>query len=268
MITLKIKKLDITKMLEEATKDFFPEDGSWKSSCFKKSEDSWLCHLRDNNWLAKKLQDSKNLNHIPFEKILNFVKTSYFFEEKRHDYEQKVVKWQIEWMMNGGGNWIVPEGYSDDFISFDENYDIGFRKGIVKTLTAVGMDVDAIEEGIEKNVDLWLDIVMNSAFRNRYEPIFIMMHYNMEQADSEHREKWLRIRRYEYYKNHMDSVNKYGNITPDMKISEEEAAELYSYLIVKDEERRKYLKQLEQTERIEDEFSKTLIKMLNENMFI
>lgn len=87
---------NLIEILENTTINFFPKDGRWKSSAYRKSEDSLICHLRDNEWLAKRLQEEQNLENIDFNKILTFVKTSEFFKEKRHEYEQKIVKWQIE----------------------------------------------------------------------------------------------------------------------------------------------------------------------------
>lgn len=49
---------DIGK-LEEFTLNFFPNHGSWTSSAYNKSESSIYCHLRDENWLAKKRRSKK-----------------------------------------------------------------------------------------------------------------------------------------------------------------------------------------------------------------
>ena len=254
--------VDIIKELEKASADFFPESGGWKSSCYDKKEDSWLCHLRDNIWLAKRLQKDKSLEHIELYNILEFVQTSSFFASQRHDYEQRVVKWQIEWMMNDGENWLVPEGFSDDFIQFHEDVDIGFRKGIVATLTAVGMDLEAIEEGIEKNRDLWLEKQMNMAFENRYEPVFTLMNHEMVPADLEHKEAWIKMRKYEYYIEHKNSVDKYGVITAEMQMSNEEAIELGLYLAKKHGQRKQYLEELGETPRIKSGLELQLSNLL------
>ena len=45
----------IKAILEEEIKDFFPKEGVWTSSCFKRPNEvarRYLpCHLRDNKWI-------------------------------------------------------------------------------------------------------------------------------------------------------------------------------------------------------------------------
>ena len=111
-------------------------------------------------------------------KVLQFVKTSKFFKEKRHEYEQEIVKWQIDWMRSGGENWVIDEDYGGDFVFLTSVCDLGFRKGVVDTLSSIGMNIDAIEEGIEKNADRWRDSFMSSAFSNEYEPVFLNIDFS------------------------------------------------------------------------------------------
>ena len=53
------------RMLEMATRSFFPKDGRWSSSCFNRSnalEIKYLpCHLRDNLWLSLMLKKEEEL---------------------------------------------------------------------------------------------------------------------------------------------------------------------------------------------------------------
>lgn len=252
--------------LEKATEDFFPETGKWYSVCFDKSPKlniSYLpCHLRDNLWLAKMLRKHQNLSYISERKVLEFVKTSAFFKEKRDGYEQKIVKWQIEWMINGGENWIVDSEYGGEFVFITNVCDLGFRKGIVDTLSNIGMNIDAVEKGIEKNADMWRNRFMTLAFLNEYEPIIYDFHIGinhedvaqleerkketLEHVDPEFKDNWLKMRKYEYYQRHKDSVDKYGIVEPDMQLTPSEVENLKIYLKQKDNERKLQIKQFRQ----------------------
>lgn len=97
---------------------------------------------------------------------------------------------------------------------------------------------------------MWRDLCMNNAFSNAYEPILCNLsgfldnndesdeeRKTLEPVDSEFEEKWLKMRKYEYYQRHKDSVDKYGIVEPDMKLSKEEVIELKIYLEQKHYER-------------------------------
>ena len=150
-------------------------------------------------------------------------------------------------MASGGENWIVDEEYGGEFIFFSENCDLGFRKGIVDTLTAIGIEKEAIEDGIEYNADLWRSIFMERAFDHRFEyvsyfPIFGDNCINLnptklESANQDFKKNWIRMREYEYYQQHKNSVDKYGVVSRNMKMSEEEVLKLKAYLSNEERER-------------------------------
>ena len=201
VIVMPASEAEINKILENATKEFFPKTGKWMSTCFDKPYDYSMtnlpCHLRNNRWLAKMLQKQQKLDFIDFNKILAFVHTSDIFSEERHSYEQRIVEWQIRWMISGGEHWIIDENYGGDGFLSHPLCDIGFRKGIVDTLLAMGMDKQAIEEGIEKNANLWREYFMERAFSNKFYDGCLF--YEYDPIESEHKENWLKMRRYEYY---------------------------------------------------------------------
>lgn len=214
----------MTQLLEKATVNFFPKNGIWYETCYNRPSsfnmDNLPCHLRDDKWLAYMLQSNQKLYYISYHQILNFVRTSKFFEEQRKKYEHRIIFWQINWMASGG-----------DFLLISENCDLGFRKGVADTLTKIGMDTEVVEEGIEKMAELWRPRYMNAAFLHKFEYTSYFPTYeedcinlnpiDLEQADSEHKE----------------SVDKYGAVTPNMLMTDEEAAKLKLYLTKKNEER-------------------------------
>lgn len=235
---------DIYLRLKNATDELFPRNGAWTSDKFAKDENSLQAHLRDTEWLTKKMKEL--LPDIDEDTIRVFVNGSDYFTSERAKYEQKVVKWQIEWMIGGGDNWLVKDEYGGDFIRFSPLYDIGFRKGILDTLLAIGMNEDAIEEGIERNASLWRDECMKIAFMNKYDPVDVQIRRSeipYEHPTDEHLEQWLRLRRYQYYQVHKESVDAYGTQNNIMDITPEALRELTRELLVLDQERMNYLEE-------------------------
>lgn len=240
--------IDATSALEKATLDFFPKTGEWYSNCFRRPTelrmDNLPCHLRDDVWLAKMLKKDQNLFYMSHSEILNFIRTSEFFKEKRHEYELEIVKHQIQWIADGGENWICDDNYGGNFVFLTPVVDLGVRKGVVDTLSEIGMSRDVIEEGLEKFADLWRERFMEIAFSNEYEPVFFLSEVQVPPAEEEHKQNWLKMRRYEYYQRHKKSVDLYGVVSPDMQMSKEEIAELKIYLESKLQERKQQIEEV------------------------
>lgn len=232
----------VNDILNQEILEFFPKDGTWWSCCFKRANEIGSiylpCHLRDNDWMSKLLHQNliEKKIYISAPKIKEFMDSSETFTELRHNYELEIVRWQIDWIRKGGENWIIPEGFDDFSILFSPDVDKMFRGGVVKTLSAIGMNREVIEEGIEKNVDMWRERYMELAFEHVFEPIAYLRD-SIEPADEDHKKNWLRLRRYEYYTEHKDSVDKYGEVTPDMQLSIEELSKLQSITNQQNKER-------------------------------
>ena len=83
--------IDANGILEKATLNFFPKEGKWYNHCFRQPQDLNMsnlpCHLGDDLWLAKMLKQNQKLFYMSTNRVLQFVKTSPFFLEKRHKYE-------------------------------------------------------------------------------------------------------------------------------------------------------------------------------------
>lgn len=244
-------KMEIEEFLDKTLKNFFPKDGHWYSNCFNKSnfvaEENLPCHLRNDKWLADLILKKYNLYYLGKGTIIEYIINSNNFDKLRHEYEQKIVSWQIDWMCNGGDNWIIDEKLGGDLYLFSTKCDYAFRKGVVDTLLAIGMNINAIEEGIEKNANKWRENHMTIAFRNLYcvSPYSLLPSGNeeklLEEPSQEHYEKWLKLRLYEYYIEHKDSVDKYGKVLPEMKMTEAEVIELKKWLEVAHEKRMKQI---------------------------
>ena len=250
-VSKSLTKEDAFVILNEEVKSLFPESGIWYSSCFKRpSEVSKMylpCHLRDGAWLAKyfqsKLSDEKI--YIPSRYVREYVETSEVFAEARHNYELEIVKWQINWMRGGGENWLMPKGFDEFSLLFSPDVDVMFRGGVVKTLTAIGMDREVIEEGIEKNADLWRKSYMLEGFRHAYEPV-VYMKGSPEPASEEFKENWLALREFKYYVEHGKSVDKYSEPTPYMLLNLQQIRELEDVVNEQAAERRAFVKTWEE----------------------
>ena len=236
---------DINKILDKEIEGMFPTTGKWYSSCFKKPneliEENLPCHLRDDKWLADYI--IKKYHHFFARRsdIIDYMHKSEVFNKLRHDYEQRIVSWQIDWMNSNGENWKC----EDDLYMFSTRCDEIFRNGIVNTLLAIGMSKDAIEEGIETNSDKWLEMYMKTAFRNQYNPIFFWADSHVDKLEApapEHYTLWRQLRLYNYYNQHKDSIHKYGKVLPQMKMTKEEAKEVKQWL---DEEHKKRMQQIQ-----------------------
>lgn len=253
MKTIENNEKNNNYFLDEMLKDFFPKEGCWKSNCFKKSnlvsDENLPCHLRDSSWLADLILKKYNIYYLEKEEIIKYINNSEQFNKLREEYEQKIVSWQIEWMRNDGEYWIVDENLGGDLYMFSPKCDYAFRKGIVDTLLAIGIDIDAIEEGIEKNISKWREDYMRLAFYNLYREARFSFYdkEKVEEPSQEHYEKWRKLRLYEYYIKHKDSVDKYGVVLPEMQMTESEVKELKKWL---DEAHKERMKQIE-------EFNKT-----------
>ena len=213
-------KIEVEEFLDKTLEDFFPQDGHWYSNCFNKSdfvaEENLPCHLRDVKWLADLILKKYNLYNLGKGTIIEYIINSNNFNKLRYEYEQKIVSWQIYWMRNGGENWIIDEELGGDLYLFSTKCDYAFRKGVVDTLLAIGMNIDSIEEGIEKNASKWREGHMRIAFHNLYSVSRFSLDGSkdkmLEEPSQEHYEKWMKLRLYEYYIEHKDSVDKYGEI--------------------------------------------------------
>ena len=238
-----IENNDINKILELAAQNFFPKTGGWMHDCFYRSNELDMknlpCHLRDSKWLAHMLKKQANLYTISYSTVLHFINNSKLFEELRHNYELKIVKWQINWIKNNGSGWLTDESLGGDLTLLSPLCDLGFRKGVLDTLLAIGMNREVIEEGLEKYANLWRDLFISRAFYCKYSCNFHLSDPNIPipPIDENHEVAWIKYRKYEYYLRHKEMIDKYGNADEDMLMNEETAMKIKNYLIVKNKER-------------------------------
>lgn len=215
-------KTELYKILEEEIETFFPKDGIWYSNCFSKPKEvgygNMPCHLRDNKWLTSLMLQKLDLNNTYYDEVYAYLLSSNEFQEKRHEYELEIVKWQINFTPDGECL-LMDKAHGSDLWKMTEDCDKSFRWSVKHTLEAIGMNSDVIEEGLEKYSDLWRDTYMKLAFNNRYNPLTSIPYLigrndnliSLSKPDEKHKEKWLELRKYEYYLEHKTSVDNYGD---------------------------------------------------------
>lgn len=241
----------VNAILEEEIKDFFPNKGVWYSNCFRQPSevgyDNMPCHLRDNAWLSELLHRELNEKgiYIPQHTIKKFMDNSENFANLRHEHELRIVKWQINWI-NNGGKWLMPKGTDEFSLLVSEDVDKIIRGRVSKTLKAIGMDGEVIEEGLEKYADIWRPSAMSTGFGNKYEPVVFMVG-TPDKADEEHKQNWISDREYRYYQAHKNSVDNYGIKTPAMQMTPEEHAKLVTVLEKQNEQRDRFIEQWRKT---------------------
>lgn len=102
-----VKKLteeEISAILNKEIETFFP----------------WLSKLFEQKLANKGIE-------IPAQKIQQFMEKSEIFDELRHNYELKIVHWQITYMKDGGSGWLMPKGYDDFSLLVRSDVDKIFR---------------------------------------------------------------------------------------------------------------------------------------------
>lgn len=239
---------ELNTILTNTINNFFSTTGRWKATCFKRPNEILQSNLRNNKILAKMIQREANLPNEYYNQVLNFINSSDLFKQKVYELEQTIVKWQINFIKNNRENWLCDENLGGDSCLILPYCDIAFRKGVVDTLVAMGMNKEAVEEGLEKNAYMWRDLFIERAFLTKYEPITVNFFEKedskpLPEADLEHKQAWIKMRKYEYYCDHKKSVDLYGTVEPDMLLTQEELINLKSYLEIENAKRLEVIEQ-------------------------
>lgn len=226
----------IRENMEEAT-NIFPETGEWSSYCFQRADEleevNLPCHLHDDAWLSRYIVKTNEGPMLDTKAVLEYLKSSNSFNQRRHDYELTIVKWQIEWNLKGKARWVHDGKIDYDSLLDMEDCDLVFRQGVIDTLVAIGLSKDVVEEGLERFAYIWQEPVMLAAYRNQTMALRENCDDSIEDAvlgiDDEYLESWLKLRKYDYYHDHINAVQTYG-VDVGSDLTEEEAKILREYL--------------------------------------
>lgn len=198
--------------------------------------------------MAALLQKESNLDDIDIDYIESYITNSKFFNSLRDKYEKKIIKWQIEYMINGGEGWIVDSMYGGDFSAMEDQCVNKFKNGVLQTLTAIGMDKIVIENCLQEYSDIWFSKMLNQSFNNVFEYIHSfpvvgenvidLNIYEMHKCDSEFKNAWIKLKRYEYYLENKEIIDRYGDMRDVANFTEEEVNELRRFVDLKSSARR------------------------------
>ena len=228
-------------ILEEATLNFFNKEPKFSVKRTYKNyhRDSLIYNLYDNEWLAKALKHQEQLSFISIFKIVEYIKTSSFFEEQKQKYIKKLIQNQIKSLLNNHEDYIVDTESDVQFLFENPNCDILFRKEIVNTLSSFNIPLETIEEGIEKNLSLWLNKLILLSFNNTFQ----FMQTNVENPSvtemiQTFKNKWIKLRKYEYLKAHKETIANYNpeflafkSSIKDVNLLKKELKELYKKIM-------------------------------------
>ena len=224
--------------LEREAENLFPKSGVWHTEDLNQVTDSDMMylpnHFNDNQWVSKILQKKlrQKLILVPSKTVKFFVENSHKFAQLKHNYALEIVKWETNYIMRDGDNKQAPKNYDDLMMATVVDWVQVVRDGVVDALTTLGIDRATIEEGLEKNADNWRNHCLERSFRNLYEPSKFIPNVpqHLQPVKPEHRKNWLAAQEYLYYQKHAESVEKYGQLTPAMKMSREEYNDLVQVL--------------------------------------
>lgn len=231
--------ISLEEYLDIEMNTFFPDTGHWYSTCFKRPNeyniDNLPCHLDDDKWLANFIIYRYNLINAKFKDVLDYVRNSKKFIENKKQYALEIVKWQINWIKNGGENWICDSDLGGDICRMTPVWDLAFRKGVVDTLLAIGMNKEIIEEGLEENSDMWFESVIDDTFDNQFNPLILNLFGTKKiteypPVNPEFKKAWILKRKYDYYCDHKRSVDLYGKKSSVIEIERDDLIKLENFI--------------------------------------
>lgn len=227
----------VYEYLDKQTKNFFPKTGEYDSSKLDEKEklaiENMPFNICDDDWIV-----SMFIKHVGYaindeniELVSSYIKESPIFNKRRYDYSLEIVKYQIQYMMDPDSDWFGDPEYGNGMMFFSEDYDKEFRESIVLALHSIGLDDDIIEDGIDTNLDIWLDTCVEATFYNNHYPVtgemlFSDKEIDYSDCDEEYKEKWMKLRKHEYYMDHKESLIKNRVFLPESGISDGELKQL------------------------------------------
>ena len=219
----------IKKMLPEISFELLFEPRDRKEPINK----NVVLNLENKEWFVNYL--SSIFTNISKDKIEHYINTSTGFEKMIHDYQMEIARWVINYS----------NVYAKGFLKIDNRLkmsvvetDYAFRKSLSDSFKYLGFSYDRREEAIESLSKYWRSPRMRAFFYSAYAgDIALVARETYKKHDLNFRDNWLRLKEYDYYQKHKESVDKYSEPTPAMLMDKEEAEELKNMIIELSEER-------------------------------
>ena len=230
---------DIFFLLDKSLDDIFPE--ITKSLLFNTidhdelTRDNIVFNLENNEWLVNYL--SSQSPSISKSAIKKYVEESINFNNKIHEFQLKIARFIIN-DYNVWSKGLLNIDGKLEYLTIESDY--AFRKSLSDTFKYLGFSYDRSEEAIETFSKNWRLPRMKLQFYNGFAGDAVLVaRETYSFHDPEFMENWLKVKEYDYYKKHKDSVDKYGSATPSMLMSDEEAMNLKNQLVILSDKRKK-----------------------------
>ena len=197
-----------------------------------------ILNLENKAWLTKYFQTK--FPNISKEKIEKYICTSSGFYRIIHDYQMSIARWLINYINVNSKGFLRME----DKLCFSiVETDYAFRKSLSDSLEYLGFSYDRKEEAIETFSKNWRRPRMSATFYNAFVGnMALVARETYKNYSLNFRDDWIKLKEYDYYQKHKDSVYKYSEPTPAMLMDKEEAEELKKTLIELSEKRHDELK--------------------------
>lgn len=218
------------------------------------TDDYLPLHTRDNVWLTKYvtnvIAEYEPQQRLRAKHVENFVANSSAFDVMRNEYEQRVIRAQIPFLLNESTpNCLMDENCCPYNYKDLPNFDQFFRNEVIRSMGRFGINEHNIEIALERNADLWRQQTMVQSFENAYYPLSTDTYKsiapwwkafnNLKQA---HQAAWLKVREYEYYQDHHEIIDELGLATESMQMKPSELARAKKQLLKFERMRDKMLK--------------------------
>lgn len=195
------------------------------------TDDYLPLHTRDNAWLIKYVCEvitQREPVGVRWNIIANFVVNSPAFNAVRCHYEERMIKTQLPYFLNNP----IPRGILENSNGTYEykyalNYDHVFRSKIIDYyMKELKIDENTIETALESNAELWRKQTMAQTFENRFYPLSMVVDIHKSVNDpwwkrfdklkQAHQTDWLKMREYQYYRQHHKVIDQLKLATENM----------------------------------------------------
>lgn len=202
-------------------------------------------HTRDNAWLTRYAYQVASERDpqvkLKWKYVENYVAESPAFDIMRNEYEQRVLRAQIPYMLNKPTpNGLMDENCCPHNYNGLPNFDRFFRNEVIRCMARFGMDEHNVEIALERSADLWREQSMIQSFENVYYPLTVLTDIHksidpwwrrLDKLKQAHQSVWLKVREYEYYQDHHEVIDELGLATENMQLKPSEVEKAKKKLI-------------------------------------
>ena len=202
-------------------------------------------HTRDMAWLVKYamavVAEHDPQTKLRYSYVANFVAESSAFDISRREYEQRLIRAQIPYLLNKPTpNALMDENCCPHNYNGMPHYDKFFRNEVIRCMGRFGIPDHDIEVALEQNKALWWKQTAVRSFENTEYPLSLWTDvykdidpwwHRVATLQAAHQDIWLKVREYEYYQDHHEIIDELGLATPNMLMKPAEVSRLQKKLV-------------------------------------